>query len=170
VSDLPVLAAPRRLFRVVPGPDPLALPLDRPDGPCDDPASWRVLHLWGSRRGAMASALAANEGGPTGLTRLFMADLRCTDPRPVLDARHPAALPPDLAALVAAGAWRALAERADDAGLAGLALPVAAAPSQTLFALLDPSAVRSLAPPKPVSPHDPDLRALTRDTRGPESR
>ncbi|MGI9252223.1 MAG: hypothetical protein ACR2J8_00620, partial [Thermomicrobiales bacterium] len=82
--------------------------------------------------------------------------------RPFLDARDPARLPPALAAMLASGECRALAERADEAGLAGVALPSPDAPSQTVFALLDPVAARPLAPPKPVSPHDPDIRALTR--------
>jgi hypothetical protein len=158
-GSMPVIGAPRRLFRVIAGPDPLALESDRPDGPCDDPASWRSLHLYATRRGALAALLASGEGSPAGR---FVADLCCEDRRPFLDARDPAALPPDLADLAARGAWRALIERADDAGLAGVALPVAAAPTQVLFALLDPSAARPLAPPRPISPHDPDLRALAR--------
>jgi hypothetical protein len=164
---LPTLAPPKRLFRLVagtgPGENPLALAPDRADGLFDDPGAWRSLHLYATRRGALADALATGQGISPGWA---MADLRCDDRRPFLDARDPAALPPDLAALAAAGGWRALIERADDAGLAGVAIPVPAAPTQLLFALLDPASARLLAPPKPISPHDPDLRALTRLNHG----
>lgn len=156
LAALPAVAAPRRLFRGVAGQDPLALPDRVPDGPCDDPGGWRALHLYATRRGALAAALAA------GQPPAAMADLRCEDRRPFLDARDPAALPPAAAVLAAAGRWRALAELADEAGLAGVAMPVAAAPTQAVFALLDPGTARPLAAPRPLSPHDPDLRALAR--------
>lgn len=174
--------APKRLFRIGPLPDPLALSKGAPDGPADDPAFWRALHLAASRRGAFVAVLAAamREGrwapaaGAPGAARalagLGVSDVRCTDPRPFLDARDPAALPPDLAALAAdpaPAARRALLERADDLGLAGIAFPDLLAPAQAWFALLDPEAVKPLAPPKPVSPHDPDLAAVARLLAGP---
>lgn len=156
----PTARPPKRLFRLGPTADPLALP-ERPDGPWDDPAGDRALHLFSTRRGALLAALAEpSEPAPNPLAGRAIVPVRVDDPRPFLDLRTREALPPDLVALL--DDRRALLAWADEAGLAGVVDALPDAPAQARWALADPVSVRALAAPQPLSPHDPDLVAVRR--------
>lgn len=160
-ADAPLTARPpKRLFRLGPAANPLTL-RDTGDGPWDDPAGDRALHLFSTRRGALLATLADPSGiTPDSLAGCAIVPVQVGDPRPFLDLRNPPALPPDRAAML--GDRRALLAWADDAGLAGIVDAVPDAPTQARWALADPDSARALAPPQPLSPHDPDLVAVRR--------
>ncbi len=153
----PAARPPKRLFRLGPVADPLSLAAT-PDGPWDDPAGDRALHLFSTRRGALLAAL--DEAGHDSLAGRAIVPVRVDDPRPYLDLRAPGALPPAVAAIAEDRA--ALLAWADNAGLAGIVDALPGAPTQARWVLLDPAAVRVLAAPQAISPHDPDLVAVRR--------
>lgn len=156
----PTARPPKRLFRLGPVANPLALPAP-PDGSWDDPGGNRVLHLFTTRRGALLAALAdARPNAPDPLIGRAIVPVRLGDPRPFLDLRDPPALPPELAAML--DDRRALLAWADEAGLPGVVDALPNAPTQARWALADPDSARALAPPHPLSPHDPDLVAVRR--------
>jgi hypothetical protein len=154
------------LFRLGPLSDPLTLPTGAADGPWDDPAGDRRLHLFTTRRGALLAALAGlADDAAAPLAGLALVPVRLDDPRPFLDLRDPARLASTLVSLPGrAGAPSAAAvlARADELGLAGVLDALPGAPTQTRWVLLDPAAARALANPSPLSPHDPDLVAVRR--------
>ncbi len=153
----PTARPPKRLFRLGPVADPLSL-ADTPDGPWDDPAGVRALHLFSTRRGALLAALGG--AGRDSLAGCAIVPVRVDDPRSYLDLRDPDALPPAVAAIAENRA--ALLARADAAGLAGIVDAVPGAPTQARWVLPDRAAARMLATPQLLSPHDPDLVAVRR--------
>ena len=160
IDNAPTARPPKRLFRLGPVADPLP-PTHEPDGPWDDPAGDRALHLFSTRRGALLAALA--ETRPRAVDPLAgraIVPVRLDDPRPFLDLRDPDALPPGNAALL--DDRRRLWAWVDEAGLAGIVDALANAPTQARWVVTDPGFARALAPPQPLSPHDPDLVAVRR--------
>lgn len=156
----PTARPPKRLFRLGPAVDPLALPVAA-DGPWDDPAGARALQAFSTRRGALLAALAGEPpDAPDPIAGRAIVPVRIDDPRPFLDLRNPQALPPNLAAIL--DDRRALLSWADAAGLAGVVDTLPEAPTQARWVLTGPAAARALAAPHPLSPHDPDLVAVRR--------